>query len=84
MAATTAPVPVSTGINIGGFTEPEIPTVMIGLLAAIETPAAYAKAVMAVLNSFGYDSYDREQCFKMGCNVKGWDYEDLYQAWLNN
>jgi hypothetical protein len=82
MATTTAPA--LTHINVEGFTEPQIPTIMVGLLAAIEEPVAYVKAVMAVLDSIGYDSYDREQCFQMGCNVKGWNYETLYNAWLDN
>lgn len=56
------------------------------VLAAIEksvSPAAAVKAIMEVYNSFSYDSMDREMAFWIATQLKGWDYNDLYDEWLN-
>lgn len=47
------------------------------------TPLQVQTEVMEILESFGYDSIDRESSFQIACAKFGMTYEDIYQAWLN-
>ena len=50
--------------------------------AVPDTPERVARGVMKVLDSVGYDSMDREMAFWIASQTKGWDYDDIYDAWL--
>ena len=48
------------------------------------SPEQAVKAILAVLDDHGYDSIDREMAFYDAADKLKVDYEELYQAWLNN
>lgn len=64
------------------WSEPGIePEVLRVIEAAPDEHHAVAE-IMGVLNRAGYDSMDREMAFWIATQIKGWDYETLYNIWL--
>jgi hypothetical protein len=84
---------VDAQINYTGPPHPDYPNMVWSIpeaegaaLAAIEKSSTSGEAavnIQAVLEGVGYDSMDREMAFWIATQTKGWDYEDIYQAWLN-
>lgn len=62
------------------------PSIERDVVAAINqstTPADAVAGIMAVLDNAGYDSMDREMAFWIASQTKGYDYDDLYDAWMD-
>jgi hypothetical protein len=55
---------------------------VLPVIEAAKTPAEVAAGVMKILDAVGYDSMDREMAFWIASQTKGWDYDDIYDAWL--
>lgn len=64
------------------WSQPHVEGMVLAVIEKSDSPAVVAKGVMAVLDSVGYDSMDREMAFWIATQTKGWDYEDIYQAWM--
>lgn len=64
------------------WSEPRVEGLVLPAIEAATSPAAAAKAIMAVLDEVGYDSMDREMAFWIASQTKGWDYDTIYDAWL--
>ena len=65
------------------WSQPSVEGKVLPVIEQAATPKAAADAIMAVLDSVGYDSMDREMAFWIASQTKSWDYNDLYDAWLN-
>ena len=61
---------------------PEIVAAYEVAIVGLTTPAEVVTAVLDVLDVFGYDSLDREALFTLAAARFGWDYDVLYNTWL--
>lgn len=62
----------------------EIRALLPSLDPATWKPCDVVRAIIAVLDRHGYDSVDRELSFALAAATFGWDYDVMYDAWLEN
>lgn len=66
------------------WSQPEVEGGVMAVIEAASSPEVVVASIMETLKGFGYDSMDREMAFWIATQVKGWDYEDLYDIWLES
>ena len=64
------------------WSDPSVEGLVLAAIDGADTPKAAVAAIMQVLDSVGYDSMDREMAFWIATQLKGWDYDDLYDVWI--
>jgi hypothetical protein len=55
---------------------------VVAAVKAAKGPDTVGVDIMKVLNTFGYDSMDREMGFWVATQLRDWDYDTIYDAWL--
>lgn len=64
------------------WSHPQVEALVMRTIQRVETPAAAATEIQKLLDRVGYDSMDREMAFWIASQLKGWEYDDIYDAWL--
>ncbi len=65
------------------WSDPQVEGLILAAIEKSSTPGEAAELIAQAVNSVGYDSMDREMAFWIATQLKGWEYDDLYNAWLN-